>query len=130
MKIRTILAPAVALVVGVVVGTASTGQADPVVRTKTVTERVEVEVTPQACLDALATTGDVMDLVVRFADTSVAWPNLVTRAAYAGMDMDVAEIKDITADVQSMTGEYNDITRGLKPLTRELTTSLADCRSH
>lgn len=130
MNLRSILIPAVALGVGVGIGSIGAAQAvDPVVQTKTrtVTETVTEEVTPQSCRDVITHARAIGRLTARqaqasidFVDATMPWPDLVQRAAYAGMDMDVAEIEAITADMEQITSDVDAVTVDVEQIGDEL----------
>ncbi len=127
----------VAATIGIGIGSAGSASSDTVAepkvktvtQTETVTKEVEVEVVPQACLDALNDAEAVADSVADFGKVSVKWPGLVLRAAKAGMNMDVSAVNGITADMESMTSDYHDITAEMTPQVRSFNTNKATCRS-
>ena len=130
MKFRTLAVPALALGVGVVVGTAGSGQADPAVQTKTVTQTVTREATPQSCLDALDASEALTAQSRRYVKLTVQMPGMVVRAAKAGLNVDVAGIKAVTADMQEFTADTEAITAKVGPLVDTYNSAAAECRSH
>ena len=85
----------------------ATVTAEPIVETETVTETVEV--TPEACLDAIdyaddliLTMGDVGLLAAQYID-------LIPRAFEAGMDYDIAASEQIIADMDELTAQVEDM---------------------
>lgn len=120
-----------ALVAGVVIGSSGTEQAavaEP--KIKTVTETVEVEVTPQGCLDAIEAGETIMgDEVPKFADITISFIGLVQRAAKAGMNMDAVAMGNIAEDVDGLTKDTQNINAELTPLVRDFKAGRAECKA-
>lgn len=129
-KTTVIAATAVALLAGVGVGVAGGAVAsEPTVQTKTRTVTEEVPTTPQECLDALTAAEGLGRQMSRTLTVSMEWPDLVQRAARAGMNMDVAGIDSVTADVTSISGDYEAILPEVDRLVDDFNTAKAGCRA-
>ncbi len=119
----------VAATIGIGLGSVGSASSDTVAEPKVKTVTKEVEAVPQACLDALSDAEGVADSVADFGQVSIQWPNLVVRAARAGLNRDVGSVRAIIADMESMTSDYDDITAELTPQVRSFNANKASCRS-
>lgn len=72
-----------------------------------VTETVEVEVTPQACLDALDYAGQLLEGSAEFANITGRTLPLIEQALMAGLDYDVAAVEAITAELDSINADLD-----------------------
>lgn len=129
---------AAALLVGVAAGGAATSSdasaptslADPttVSVTKTVQQPVAVEKTPQACLDALDAAEQLTDDSRSFVRAILPYPNLVLKAAKAGMTLDPSKLDEVTATVKTITAEVNGITDDVSGHVDAYNAAAAECR--
>jgi hypothetical protein len=124
-----IIALLLAVTIGVVIGASgSTAEtAAPVVKTKTVTETVEV--TPQSCLDALDAAEGVVSSAADYVNLTVQWPRLVLRALRAGVNMDMTAVDNITADINGLTADTRAITADVRPQVKQFNSAEDACRA-
>jgi hypothetical protein len=131
-KTLTVIGVALTLALGYGLGAATTepAAAKPIIKTRTVTETVEVETTPGACLDAIDASESISEDTVAFA-TMVGDDllPLVLEAAKAGASLDVSRIEGVTAELDDITGEINTITASVQPKIAEFNTAKALCRA-
>lgn len=122
------------LIAGIVIGSSGGEEAavaEPKIQTVTKTETVteKVKVVPQGCLDALDAAAGIYGEFGAFGDITVGYIDLIQRSAVAGMDMDVAEIEDITAEMRDLTDDTTNVTKNVKPLSRTFLAGSDECRA-
>lgn len=120
---------ALTLTVGVVIGASNTQTvaADPAVTTKTVVDTVEVA--PQSCLDAIEASEDIAIQTRRYVGLTVQMPQMVVRAAKAGMMMDADAIDGVTADMDAFASDTQAITAKIGPLVQRFNVAKTACRA-
>jgi outer membrane murein-binding lipoprotein Lpp len=126
--------PVVAVALAVLLlGCGSTTEAEPAA--ERVVEReveveveriVEVEVIPQACLDALDDARELMDINSEFAFAVSVYPDIVMDAAMSGMGMDVAGIEEVTAQMQEVTAKVEALSERIQANTFNINAGLCE----
>jgi hypothetical protein len=128
---KVLIVGAVCALLGIGVGSAS-GEApkpETVTKTETVTREVEVEVTPQACLDAIDAAEKVGGITQDFINSASAYPDLVVRAAKAGMNFDAAAIEGITTEIEGLTEDFTGQAKRMRPTVAAFNAAKTDCRA-
>jgi hypothetical protein len=120
---------AAALVIGVTIGAA--GQTEPTTGLQTDTDTVTetVEITPQACIDALDTAEAAFGIASSFAGYTSDLAYTASEAVYAAAYGDYLALESLTADVESINAGINGLTADLTPLVDEYNADSAACRT-
>lgn len=96
---------------------------------KTVEVEVVTEVTPQACLDAISHAEDFGRLTAEFSGAVQPYPDMVMRAAEAGVDYDYEAIAGITAEMNSITSELESVSTQVTATVDAFNAAKAQCRA-
>jgi hypothetical protein len=138
-KIFVALGVTAAFVVGMGAGAASgpadgsAAPSDAITITEpgaTVTQGVAVhDGTPQSCLVALTAAESLTRDASDFATTASQYPNLIRRALMAGYNQDIAAVRAITADVESISAEVKTETASVGQHGAVFRSNAAKCRS-
>lgn len=131
----TVITAAVAGVVGVVIGTAGgsptveTAREGPTPAAVTTTETKTVNKPPTSCIEALDAAEQFALDFRHFTGMASKMPLLIPRAIQAGVDVDVAAVRAITADMDQFTSRTQEINGDVATHVRAYNASATDCRS-
>ncbi len=113
------------LVVGCAPATPGINAAIPAAPAQT----VEVETTPSSCLVALDTADEAFGVTATAIDAAADLPDLIVRAAQAGMTMDAGELEAITSDLEDITTVVTEQSDRLSTLSETYATNAEACRA-
>ncbi len=127
----TVVTGVVALLVGVGVGVAG----EPETVTETVeaagpTEEVEVEVTPESCLEVIDRAEEIGTIAAKSGGISIGYVNLIPDSIRAGMSMDAGAVDVITAKLKELRLRQEALTDETEVVVRQFNVAKADCASH